>query len=58
VRLATGAAERALADFVAAGEGGRVRLHPQSAHPWRSQAALALRQLGRSDEAERSRPRS
>ena len=52
VRLATGAAERALADFVAAGEAAEsVYIRNPAYIPWRSQAALALRQLGRIDEA-------
>jgi len=52
VRLATGAAEQALADFIAAGEAAEsVRIRNPAYIPWRSQAALALRQLGRNDEA-------
>jgi DNA-binding CsgD family transcriptional regulator len=52
VRLATGAAEQALADFIAAGEMAEsVYIHNPAYIPWRSQAALALHQLGRTDEA-------
>ncbi len=52
LRLATGAPEQALADFIAAGEAAEsVYIRNPAYIPWRSQAALALRQLGRSDEA-------
>ena len=52
LRLATGAAEQALADFVAAGEAAEsVDIRNPAYIPWRSQSALALRQLERIDEA-------
>jgi DNA-binding CsgD family transcriptional regulator len=52
VRLATGAAEQALADFVTAGEFAEsVDIRNPAYIPWRSQSALALRQLERIDEA-------
>jgi DNA-binding CsgD family transcriptional regulator len=52
LRLITGAAEQALADFIAAGEAAEsVYIRNPAYIPWRSQAALALRQLGRIDEA-------
>jgi DNA-binding CsgD family transcriptional regulator len=52
LRLAAGAAEQALADFVAAGEFAEsVDIRNPAYIPWRSQSALALRQLERIDEA-------
>jgi DNA-binding CsgD family transcriptional regulator len=52
VRLATGAADQALADFVAAGECAEsVDIRNPAYIPWRSESALALRQLDRVDEA-------
>jgi DNA-binding CsgD family transcriptional regulator len=52
VRLAMGAPEQALADFIAAGEAAEsVDIRNPAYIPWRSQAALALLQLSRSDEA-------
>src|SRR3954470_4519663 len=52
LRLARGAAEQALGDFVAAGEFAEsVDIRNPAYIPWRSQSALALRQLERIDEA-------
>jgi DNA-binding CsgD family transcriptional regulator len=52
LRLARGAAELALADFVAAGEFSEsVHIRNPAYIPWRSQSSLALRQLERIDEA-------
>jgi DNA-binding CsgD family transcriptional regulator len=52
VRLAMGAPEQALADFIAAGEAAEsVDIRNPAYIPWRSQAALALFQLSRADEA-------
>ena len=53
VQLATGAPEQALSDFLAAGEAAEsIHIRNPAYIPWRSQAALALRQLGRIDEAQ------
>jgi DNA-binding CsgD family transcriptional regulator len=50
--LETGRAEQALADFRAIGEIAQsIGIENPAFCPWRSQAALALRQLGRADEA-------
>ena len=48
-----GCAEQALSDFLAAGEAAEsIHIRNPAFIPWRSQAALALRQLGRIDEAQ------
>ena len=53
MKLATGGAEQALADFIAAGEAAEsVDIRNPAYIPWRSQSALALRQLERIDEAQ------
>ena len=53
LKLARGAAEQALADFIAAGEAAEsVDIRNPAYIPWRSQSALALRQLERIDEAQ------
>jgi DNA-binding CsgD family transcriptional regulator len=52
VRLAMGAPEQALADFIAAGQAAEsVAIRNPAYIPWRSQAALALFRLSRTDEA-------
>lgn len=52
LRLERGAAEQALEDFLAAGEAAEaVDIRNPAFLPWRSQAALAMRQLGRVEEA-------
>lgn len=52
VKLAIGAPEQALADFIAAGEAAEsVDICNPAYIPWRSQSALALHQLSRTDEA-------
>ena len=52
LRLESGAAERALADFVEVGTTAEsVRFLNPAFVPWRSQAALALQRLGRAEEA-------
>src|SRR5439155_15946960 len=52
VKLANGNFDQALADFIAAGEAAEsVEIRNPAFIPWRSQAALALHQLARTDEA-------
>ena len=54
VKLAIGAPEQALADFIAAGEAAEsVDIRNPAYIPWRSQAALALHQLARDRRSER-----
>ena len=52
LRLESGAAERALADFIEVGDlAESVQFRNPAFVPWRSQAAIALQRLGRQDEA-------
>jgi DNA-binding CsgD family transcriptional regulator len=54
LRFHTGAIEQSLGDFLAAGEvSDSIAIHNPAHVHWRSEAALALRQLGRDDEARR-----